>query len=258
MDTEEGQRAVERLQELGLKTYEARCLVGLTRTGVATARELAEATDVPRTRVYDAVRVLEERGLVEIQHASPQRFRPVPVDEVIETLRDQFEPRISELEAALRALGDADGTGPADQEVWALSGTEAVDNRAERLVAEADEEVVAVVGEATLTDGYLDALCGAAERGVSVVVGATTESAAERAARAAPDAARLDADLEWLDGGPRSTSLGRVVFVDDRRLLVSVVDPAGETERAVVGGGRGNGLVVVARRLLSVERGSYA
>lgn len=258
MDTEDGNRAVKRLQELGLKTYEARCLVGGTRTGVVTARELAEATDVPRTRVYDVVRVLEDRGLVEIQHASPQRFRPVPVDEVIDTLRDQFEPRITELEAALRTLGEVDDRRSADLEVWALSGSEAVDNRAERLVEDADDEVVVVVGEAALSDGCLDTLGRAATRGVAVRVGATTESAAERAAMTAPDAARLDVDLGWLEGDSHAPSLGRVVLADERRLLVSAVDPASEDERAVVSGGRGNGLVVVARRLLSAGRSGYA
>jgi len=78
--------AVEVLQQLGLKEYEARCFVGLTRVETTTAKRLGEMTEVPRTRVYDAIRVLESHGLVEIQHSSPQQFRAVPLDEAIETL----------------------------------------------------------------------------------------------------------------------------------------------------------------------------
>ena len=58
------QEAVEVLQQLGLKEYEAQCFVGLSRLSTGTAKQLSEITDVPRTRVYDAVRVLEAKGLV--------------------------------------------------------------------------------------------------------------------------------------------------------------------------------------------------
>jgi sugar-specific transcriptional regulator TrmB len=72
MSTDDAEaRAVELLQQLGLKEYEARCFVGLTRVPSGTAKQLGEITDVPRTRVYDAVRVLEAQGLVEVQHSSP-------------------------------------------------------------------------------------------------------------------------------------------------------------------------------------------
>lgn len=80
--------AVSVLQQLGLKEYEAKCFVGLTRVSTGTAKRLSEITDVPRTRVYDAIRVLEAQGLVEIQHTSPQRFRAVSVEEAMETLRE--------------------------------------------------------------------------------------------------------------------------------------------------------------------------
>ena len=88
------EQAVEVLQQLGLKEYEARCFVGLSRLNTGTAKQLSELTEVPRTRVYDAIRVLESQGLVEIQHSSPQQFRAVSLDEATETLRDQYEDRV--------------------------------------------------------------------------------------------------------------------------------------------------------------------
>ena len=50
------------LQELGLREYEARCFVGLSRLPTGTAREISEVTEVPRTRVYEATRVLAAEG----------------------------------------------------------------------------------------------------------------------------------------------------------------------------------------------------
>src|SRR6056297_2853298 len=102
MSTENAlEEATEVLQQLGLKEYEARCFVGLSRLPTGTAKQLSEITDVPRTRIYDAIRVLEAQGLVEIQHSSPQQFRAVPLEEATETLRDQYEARVDRLQKAL-------------------------------------------------------------------------------------------------------------------------------------------------------------
>ena len=57
--TESVEEAVDVLRKLGLKEYEARCFVGLSRLSTGTAKRLSEVTEVPRTRVYDAIRVLE-------------------------------------------------------------------------------------------------------------------------------------------------------------------------------------------------------
>jgi sugar-specific transcriptional regulator TrmB len=256
MDSEDGERAVERLQQLGLKTYEANCLVGLTRTGTATARELSEATDVPRTRVYDAVGVLEEEGLVEVQHGTPRRFRAVPVEEVVDTLRDQFEPRIAELGEDLRALEALDGDPGVEQEVWALSGHDAVSNRVDRLVTEAEREAVAVVGEPFADEESLAAFDAATDRGVAALLCGTTARAHELARAAVPDARTLDRDLGWLVDEADGPAFGRVVVVDRESVLASVVDPTDGEERAVVSDGHGTGLVVVARRLLAAQVGT--
>jgi len=154
--------AVEVLQELGLKEYEAKCFVGLSRLSTGTAKQLGEITDVPRTRVYDAIRVLEAQGLVEIQHSSPQRFRAVPLGEATETLRDQYETRVERLE---RSLSNAEAVDPETdesvQEVWSMSGTDAIANRSNTLVREATEEVVLVLGDGSLlTETLTDSLNG--------------------------------------------------------------------------------------------------
>jgi len=140
--------AVEVLQQLGLKEYEAKCFVGLSRLSTGTAKQLSEITDVPRTRVYDAIRLLEAQGLVEIQHSSPQQFRAVPLEEATDTLRDQYEARVERL---ANALEQAEPVEPADdeepvQEVWSMSGTTAIANRSNKLITDASEEVVLVVG----------------------------------------------------------------------------------------------------------------
>ncbi|PSQ04855.1 transcriptional regulator [Halobacteriales archaeon QS_6_71_20] len=247
--------AVTVLQELGLKEYEAQCFVGLSRLSSGTAKRLSEITDVPRTRVYDAIRLLEAQGLVEVQHSSPQRFRAVPLEEATETLRDQYEARVDRL---ANALDDADPVDPVDedpvQEVWSMSGQDAIANRANQLIEDATEEVVLVLGDDSLLMTELIDTLNALPSGVDLLIGAVTESLQARIHDTVPTATTFLSGLEWLrNGGDPDENLvmGRLLLVDRSAILVSTIDPDTSEEKAIFGGGFRNGLIVMARRLLA-------
>lgn len=247
--------AIEVLQHLGLKEYEAKCFVGLSRVESGTAKQLSEITDVPRTRIYDAIRVLEAQGLVEIQHSSPQRFRAVPIEEATETLRDQYEDRVERLQKALTETEPVDSK-QADQiqEVWSMSGTAAIANRANQLIDDATEEVVLVLGDdSLLTDELIESL-NALDPGIDLLVGAVSESLESRINGAVPNATTFVSGLEWLrNTGDVSDNLaiGRLLLVDRSSILVSTIVPDTSEEKAIFGGGFRNGLVVISRRLLA-------
>ena len=247
--------AAEVLQQLGLKEYEARCFVGLSRIESATAKQLSEMTDVPRTRVYDAIRVLEAQSLVEIQHSSPQQFRSVPLDEATETLRDQYEARIERFHDALDTVEIVkQGDEEPIQEVWAMSGNGGIENRTEELIQTATEEIVLVIGDESLLTEDLVGTLNEVGNGVKLLVGALTESLQERIQTAVPDATTFISGLEWLHGEDTvedETAIGRLLLVDRSTILVSSIVPKTKEERAIFGEGFGNGLVVIARRLMA-------
>jgi len=249
------QEAVDVLQQLGLKEYEARCFVGLSQQSTGTAKQLSEITDVPRTRVYDAVRVLEAQGLVEIQHSSPRKFRAVSLSEATETLRDQYENRVDRLHDALDdiELHTADDE-ESIQEVWSMTGSTAIENRTDRLLSDADSEIVFVIGdESLLTETLVDQLTGIGN-GADLLIGAPTESIRTRVQEAIPRATTFVSGLEWLREEPNDTgetAIGRLVLVDRSTILVSSIVPSTSDEHAIFGEGFGNGLVVIARRLMS-------
>ncbi|WP_380681583.1 TrmB family transcriptional regulator [Salinigranum sp. GCM10025319] len=247
--------ATEVLQQLGLKEYEARCFVGLSRLHTGTAKRLSEMTEVPRTRVYDAIRVLEAQGLVEIQHSSPQQFRAVPIDEATETLRDQYEARVERLHDALDTVEivDEDEETPV-QQVWAMSGRDPIENRTNQLIEDASEEIVLVLGDESLLTEDLVASLNGAVADVDLLIGALTESLQEQIQTAVPDATTFISGLEWLHGEDVTddeTAIGRLLLADRSAILVSSIMPDSKEERAVFGEGFGNGLVVIARRLMA-------
>ncbi|WP_101298044.1 TrmB family transcriptional regulator [Halegenticoccus soli] len=260
-DISHERQSVELLQQLGLKKYEAECFVALTRLpDGGTAKEISDITDVPRTRVYDATRILEAQGLVEIQHTSPQRFRALSIDEATATLRRQYESKVDDLGESLRRLEPEERTddGRPVHEVWSLSGTAAIESRTRQLVDDADEEVVLLVDDASASERLLDALAAAAGREVDVTVGTTSESSLDRVREAAPDADVIRSGLEWLHGSSRSDPvvLSQVLLVDRNTLLVSSrgADDGSElSATAIYGCGFDNGFVVIVRRLLTAQ-----
>ncbi|WP_458187204.1 TrmB family transcriptional regulator [Haladaptatus sp. NG-WS-4] len=261
-DLSNHQRAVELLQNLGLKEYEAKCFVALSRLPKGTAKEISETSDVPRTRVYDAIRVLEAKGLVEIQHTNPQQFRAVAIDEAAETLRREFKSRT---ETLVEAIEDIEPVLPdADQEVthevWAMSGATAIANRTQQLIDGAGREIVLVVGrEEVLTEELVEHLQRVQKRGINVLVGAVTDQLRHRIQEELPDSEVFVSGLEWLSGSlpgdEEEVTISRLLLVDRNTILVSSVQQsdAGESnvEKAVFGRGFDNGIVVIARRLMA-------
>ncbi len=253
-ETENIEEAIEALQQLGLKEYEARCFVGLSRLEMGTAKKLSEVTEVPRTRVYDAIRVLEAQGLVEIQHSSPQRFRTVSLDEATDTLRDQYEDRVERLHNALDAVRLAETDGDElGQEVWAISGRDAIENRTEELIETATEEIVLVLGDEWLLTEGLVATLNEVGAGVELLIGAVNEPLEDQLRDIVPTATAFISGLDWLHGDAHAdnAAIGRLLLVDRSTILVSSILPNLKAEQAIFGTGLGNGLVVIARRLLA-------
>ncbi|MFC7070119.1 TrmB family transcriptional regulator [Halobaculum lipolyticum] len=253
-DNESVAEAVELLQQLGLKEYEAACFVGLSRLSTGTAKDLSEITSVPRTRVYDAVRVLEARGLVQVQHSTPQRFKAVPIEEAVRTLEREQADRFEQLRRAL------DGVEPVEarddepvQEVWTLSGRTPIANRCNELIAAADSEVVLVLGDASLLTDDLVAALSTLDGAVDLFVGTITRAVRDAVEDRVPEATVFVSELDWLAGAdePDPTAIGRLLLTDRSNILVSTLPTATGDEHAVFGTGFGNGLVVVTRRLMA-------
>ncbi|MFC7191329.1 TrmB family transcriptional regulator [Halocatena marina] len=92
--------AVELLQDLGMSQYEASIYVALLRLRGGTAREVSETTSVPRTRIYDAVERLQDRGLVDVQNNSPKQFQPVGRETTLRHFRHKYDDTVTELAAS--------------------------------------------------------------------------------------------------------------------------------------------------------------
>ena len=259
-DTSTRDTAVDLLKELGLKAYEAKCFVALSRLPQATAKEISEVSEVPRTRVYDAVKTLEDKGLVEIQHSNPQQFRAVDIDEAVGTLQRKYASRADSLRETLRGIDPVSTreTDDVSHEIWGLTGHSAISSRTEQLVDQAEAELVLVLGDpAVFSEGLAERLAAAQERGVTVIVGTVAEQLQDTVAERLPEAEVFVSGLEWLREGQLpedQTEISRLLLVDRATILAGTITShsgGAPDEQAVYGSGFDNGVVAITRRLLA-------
>ncbi|WP_199725491.1 TrmB family transcriptional regulator [Haloarcula sp. Atlit-7R] len=260
-DVSNQDQAIELLQQLGLKEYEAKSFVALARRQRGTAKDISETSEVPRTRVYDAIRVLESKGLVETQHSNPQVFRAVSIDEAVNTLQSEYAERTESLRSALSGLEPTDegDSTEATHEVWSISGDQGITSRTRQLIEGATEELILVVGhESIFTDQLAEQLQSAQERDVNVIIGTVDEELQATIQDALPSVEVFVSGLDWLSRSPLpddDTEISRLLLADREAILMSSFTETRadgrEHEQGVFGRGFDNGLVAITRRLMA-------
>ncbi len=84
------------LAKLGLTEYEARTLATLFALKEADSPEVARAAQVPKTRVYDVLDGLVEKGLAVKIFSRPKKYRAMRPNEVFQKLLSEKQNELSE------------------------------------------------------------------------------------------------------------------------------------------------------------------
>ncbi|MBU0530789.1 MAG: hypothetical protein KKC05_03895, partial [Nanoarchaeota archaeon] len=99
--------ALDALKSIGLNLYERKIFVALLAKGIASAAEVSDIANVPRSRSYDVLESLAEKGFVLVQPSKPIKYVALKPRDALErtkeTLRKQHEiiiDRIDKLKAS--------------------------------------------------------------------------------------------------------------------------------------------------------------
>jgi len=68
---------IEKLKEIGFNTYEAKVYVALLKKYPATGYETAKLANIPQSRAYDTLKVLEEKNIVVSANTKPVTYTPI-------------------------------------------------------------------------------------------------------------------------------------------------------------------------------------
>ncbi len=132
-------KLVKSLKNLGLTEYESRVYIALVGLGEATARDVHRTSRVPRTKVYEVLRDLVDKGFVEVTASSPAYYRAVDPDTIITRLRDEFLSSINETLEDLKSIGF---TAPKLFPVWCTKSEWGIENKIKEFIGKAREELV--------------------------------------------------------------------------------------------------------------------
>jgi len=82
---------LDALKSIGLNLYERKIFVALLAKGIATAAEVSEIAGVPRSRSYDVLESLAEKGFVIVQPSKPIKYVALKPTDALERTKQVME-----------------------------------------------------------------------------------------------------------------------------------------------------------------------
>lgn len=256
---EEGPGPTDRVSDLlrrfGFTEYQATCLVAVLQHPGATAAEIADASPLPRSRVYDVADDLADRGYLEVQEGDPKQYRALPADELVATLRSRYDETIDELSEVLEDLEQVEREPDARAAVWSFTGEQAALARSWDLIEDADESVWMLVRSDLLSEDCIDRLADAADRGVDLTLATNAEDFQSWLVDAVPGASVTPVP-DGIGRQQGETQIVRLQLCDDESVLTVTAcqaTPAQPTDyRGCLATGEECGFVVSHRQLLGL------
>ncbi len=89
-----------------LNIYEVKVWTALLSKGVASAGEISEISDVPRSRSYDVLETLEKKGFVVMKLGKPIKYLAVNPDEVLRRVKSNVQKDADEHVKMLDSIKD--------------------------------------------------------------------------------------------------------------------------------------------------------
>ena len=98
---------LDALKSIGLNLYERKIFVALLAKGVATAAEVSEIANVPRSRSYDVLESLAEKGFVVFQPSKPIKYVALAPREALERTKENLKKSHEEMITRIDKLKDS-------------------------------------------------------------------------------------------------------------------------------------------------------
>ncbi|MEF8851726.1 MAG: helix-turn-helix domain-containing protein [Haloarculaceae archaeon] len=168
---------------LGLTEYEATALEELLTLGRTTAPNLAEATGIPKARIYGVLDSLSDRGFIKVIPGRPKEYQPKAPDEILDRAVENhrqdyraFADAVKEFRPAFLAEFEprferaSEDIRPAEELFHVVDVGEPSERETRRIYREADERVRVVTKSFEYFESVESAFADAVDRGVEVSV----------------------------------------------------------------------------------------
>jgi len=139
------EEARKTLRDIGLTSYETRAYLALIESGVMTASQVSERSDVPYSKIYETLNSLQRKGWIETKKGRPTRYYPKAPSEAFQATRLRLEENISLWnEAVIEELQPLYERREFREkpDVWILRGEASVVAKLQELVGGAKKELM--------------------------------------------------------------------------------------------------------------------
>jgi len=90
-------QVLDTLKSIGLNLYERKIFVALLAKGIATAAQVSEIAGVPRSRSYDVLESLADKGFVVVQPSKPIKYVALKPAEALEKTKENLTRKHEEI-----------------------------------------------------------------------------------------------------------------------------------------------------------------
>ncbi|MFH1445437.1 MAG: helix-turn-helix domain-containing protein [Nanoarchaeota archaeon] len=221
--------ALDALKSIGLNLYERKIFTALLAKGVATAAEVSELAKVPRSRSYDVLESLSEKGFVMVQPSKPIKYVVLEPSEALDRTKDIMKKnhdetieRINKLQKSpiLDELNGIFTKGmnlvQPTQMTGTIKGRHLIDRQLNSIFKKASSEINIVTTKKGLEDlqlNHMRTLKKASKNGVKVKIAAPFDKNS--------DMKELSAIAEIKNV---ASPTGRVFVVDNDYVLMGLAD----------------------------------
>lgn len=229
-------KTMDSLRGIGLNLYERKLWIALLARGASTAGELSEISNVPRSRAYDILQSLADKGFAVVQNAKPIRYVAVAPEEALERAKRKMQEdvqssieRIDELKESpiMRELSEIFTKGmklvSADEMTGSLKGKYSVTQHINTMLKTASDRIhimTTAEGMNELIEHHIDHLKKAKDRGVSIKIATVSNNRSEDAIKALAGLA----EVRHIDEKELPVS-GRFCVVDGKEMVMGLTDP---------------------------------
>ncbi len=192
---------LEQVRHFGLNSYESRLWTALLAKGAATAGELSDMANVPRSRAYDVLESLERKGFIMLKVGKPIKYIAVSPDAVLDRVKKRIAEEADEKRGSLDKLRKTDLLAELNmlykngidvvepfELAASIKGRKAIYNHLEGLIRNSGKSINIMTSQAGIVrkkDSFMKLLKKAKDRGVKVRIAAPI--AGQESARAASE-----------------------------------------------------------------------
>ncbi|MDD3437354.1 MAG: helix-turn-helix domain-containing protein [Candidatus Gastranaerophilales bacterium] len=127
---------IENLKELGFNTYEAKVYLALLKKYPATGYEISRIANIPQSRTYDTLKVLEKEKIVTPNNSKPVTYTPIKPKALTKRFKRKLNSTLDFLDKNLPNIKD-DYTEP----IMSISGNINVREKIIEVIQHAKKEI---------------------------------------------------------------------------------------------------------------------